>query len=66
MEIYVPIMIFIVMVEVIITALTFVDVDSSAHRYHDFTGIQGYILLLMKFSIYAYFAYKFITTKTHV
>ena len=38
MEIYIPIMLFIVMIEVVITALTFVDVDSSSHRYHDFAG----------------------------
>ena len=66
MEIYVPIMLFIVMVEVIITALTFVDVESSSHRYHDFTGIQGMILLVMKFSIWVYFAYKYFQTKPHV
>jgi hypothetical protein len=66
MEIYVPIMLFIVMVEVMITALTFVDVESSSHRYHDFAGIQGGILLVMKFSIWAYFAYKFYQTKAHV
>ena len=39
MEIYVPIMLLVVMVEIIITALTFIDVDSSSHRYHDFAGI---------------------------
>ena len=39
MEIYVPIMLLVVMVEIIITALTFIDLDSSSHRYHDFAGI---------------------------
>ena len=38
MEIYVPIMLLVVMVEIIMTALTFVDVDASSHRYHDFSG----------------------------
>ncbi len=60
MEIYIPIMLFVVMVEVIITALTFIDVDSSSHRYHDFAGIQGSILLIMKLGIWAYFMYTFI------
>lgn len=66
MEIYVPIMLFIVMVEVIITALTFVDIESSSHRYHDFAGIQGCILLVLKLGIWAYFLYKFIKTKAYV
>jgi hypothetical protein len=60
MEIYVPIMLFIVMVEIIITALTFVDVESSSHRYHDFAGVQGCILLILKLGIWAYFLYKYI------
>jgi hypothetical protein len=66
MEIYVPIMLFIVMVEVIITALTFVDIESSSHRYHDFAGIQGCILLVLKLGIWAYFLYKFIKIKAYV
>jgi|LauGreDrversion4_2_1035121.scaffolds.fasta_scaffold521472_1 hypothetical protein len=60
MEIYVPIMLFIVMVEIIITALTFVDIESSSHRYHDFSGVQGGILLTLKLGIWAYFLYKYI------
>ena len=38
MEIYVPIMALIVMVHVLVSALTFIDVDSQ-HKYHDFAGI---------------------------
>lgn len=38
MEIYVPIMALVVMVHVLVSALTFIDVDSQ-HKYHDFAGI---------------------------
>ena len=66
MEIYIPIMLFIVMIEVVITALTFVDVDSSSHRYHDFAGWQGLILLIMKIGLWAYFLYTYLNQRVHV
>lgn len=38
MEIYIPIMALVVMVHVLVSALTFIDMDSS-HKYHDFAGV---------------------------
>ena len=38
LEIYLPMTALIVMVQIIVAALTFVDVDAS-HKYHDFAGV---------------------------
>ena len=38
LEIFIPTMALIVMVHVMVSALTFVDVDAT-HKYHDFSGI---------------------------
>ena len=56
-EIYLPIGALIIMVHIVITALTFVDVDAS-HKYHDFAGIQGWILFTIKMAIWAFFIYR--------
>ncbi len=53
-EIYLPMTALVVMVQVIVAALTFVDIDAS-HKYHDFAGLQGWILLILKLVIYAYY-----------
>ena len=38
LEIYLPMTALVVMVQVIVAALTFVDIDAS-HKYHDFAGL---------------------------
>ena len=53
-EIYLPIGALVIMIHVVVAALTFVDIDAS-HKYHDFAGIQGWVLLALKVSIFAYF-----------
>ena len=55
-EIYLPIGAIVTMVHVVMTALTFVDLDAS-HKYHDFAGIQGFILYGLKFLIWLGFMY---------
>ena len=56
MEIYVPVLALVVMIHVLVAALTFIDVDSQ-HKYHDFAGIQGWVLLVTKLLLWFYFVY---------
>jgi hypothetical protein len=61
-EIFIPAIILIAMVHIIIATLTFVDID-AAHKHHDFAGLQGWILVVLKVIIYAYFLWCYITTR---
>jgi len=56
LEIYLPMTALVLMVQLILTALTFVDIDAS-HKYHDFSGVQGWCLFVLKLVIFAYFSY---------
>ena len=52
----------VVMIQVILAALTFVDIDAY-HKYHDFAGVQGWILFFLKLIIYAYYLWCIYETK---
>jgi len=65
LEIYLPMTALIVMVQIIVAALTFVDVDAS-HKYHDFAGIQGWVLFFLKTLVYAYYLWCMYDTKQKV
>ena len=56
LEVWVPMAILVLVVHIILIALLFVDVDAS-HKYHDFAGIQGWCLFVLKAILYAYFSY---------
>ena len=62
LEIYLPMTALVVMIQIITAALTFVDVDAS-HKYHDFSGVQGWVLFLLKMIIYAYYLWCIYETK---
>uniref|UniRef100_A0A7S3NVD6 GPR180/TMEM145 transmembrane domain-containing protein n=1 Tax=Euplotes crassus TaxID=5936 RepID=A0A7S3NVD6_EUPCR len=55
-DIYILSAIFIVMIHLLIGALTYID-DESHHKYHDFGGVQGVILVLLRVVIYGVFLY---------
>ena len=57
MEIYVPFMMLMIMVEMVISIITFLDVDAFSHRYHDFSGVLGIALIVTKSSLWLYFLY---------
>jgi len=56
-EIYLPIGSFILIFQILIAAFTFIDIDAS-HKYHDFAGIQGWVLFTVKLLTYLFFVYK--------
>ena len=60
-EIYVPVTAIIGIVHVLCCCLTYIDVDAS-HRYHDFSGSEGYMLLFTKIIIWVYFSYCYSVT----
>jgi len=62
MEIYVPVIALVSMIHVLVSALTFID-DDSQHKYHDFAGVQGWVLLATKMLLWIYFVYTYFKTK---
>ena len=44
-----------------VAALTFVDIDAN-HKYHDFAGVQGWVLFITKFILYGFFTYCYADT----
>ena len=53
-EIYLPLCMFVFTIHTVLVALLFVDMDAS-HKYHDFSGIQGWCLVVLKTLLFAYF-----------
>jgi len=56
LEIFIPGAALTVMIHVMVAALTFVDVDAN-HKYHDFSGVQGWVLLIAKLVLWGFFIY---------
>lgn len=54
-------MLFVIMVHMMITALTFVD-DDEYHKYHDFSGVQGIIVIILRFILFFAYLYGVYTT----
>jgi len=55
-DIYIIMMLFVLMVHMMITALTFVD-DDEHHKYHDFSGVQGIIIVILRLILLSAFLY---------
>lgn len=62
---YIPVIVLIAMIHFVIALLTIVDVD-EAHKHHGYDGFQGWVLVVMKLVIYAYFVWCYIDTKPHI
>ena len=60
-DIYIILMLFVIMVHMMITALTFVD-DDEYHKYHDFSGIQGIIVIILRFILFFAYLYGIYST----
>ncbi|CAI2370389.1 unnamed protein product [Moneuplotes crassus] len=55
-DIYILTAIFVIMIHLLIGALTYVD-DEEHHKYHDFGGVQGVILMILRLIIFGVFVY---------
>ena len=62
-EIYVPFSALTFIVQLILCALTFADMDAS-HKYHDFAGIQGWCLVCLKTGLLCFFVYCIYDSKS--
>ena len=56
MDVYLPVTFFILLVEILLAILTFSDIDAF-EKYHDFAGVQGWCLVILKTLVFAWFAY---------
>ena len=55
-DIYVILMLFVAMIHLMITALTYVD-DDEHHKYHDFAGVQGLIIVILRLILFAAYCF---------
>ena len=62
-EMYVPFSALTFLVQLILTVLTVVDMDAS-HKYHDFAGVLGWCLVILKTALFGFFAYCIWDTKS--
>lgn len=63
-DIYILCAIFVIMVHLLLTALTYVD-DAESHKFHDFGGLQGIILICVRVIIYGIVLYGISETMTN-
>jgi len=61
-DIYAPLMLLVIMVHLIMGALTVVDKDAH-HKYHDYHGLLGYVIILAKFILVGIFFWFYLSTK---
>ena len=64
-DIYIILMLFVAMVHMMLTALTFVD-DDEYHKYHDFSGIQGVIVIILRIILFIAYCYGFYSTYSEI
>jgi predicted ferric reductase len=55
----------IIAVHMVLAAMTYVDIDAH-HKYHDYSGIQGIFLILLKLILFAFFLYYNCTEKKNI
>ena len=56
LDIFLPVGAVVIVVHLTIAAMTYVDVDAY-HKYHDYAGIQGWVLIFFKLGLFVYYYY---------
>lgn len=56
LDVYLPVGAVVIVIHLTLAAMTYVDFDDY-HKYHDFAGIQGWVLILFKLGLFAYYHY---------
>ena len=59
---YIPIGVIVGAIHVIIGGLDFIDIDGS-HKYHDYAGYTGYVMLFTKISLLIGYIYQMMVTR---
>lgn len=49
----------------VLAAMTYVDIDAY-HKYHDFAGVQGWVLIILKLILFSYYLYSILAYKSSV
>ena len=65
LDITIPIGIFVVIMHALIGGLIFLD-NEEHHKFHDYQGIQGWLLVIFRFILYAGFIFGIVSTKNNV
>jgi cytochrome b561 len=61
-DIFVIILAFVIMIHMMIAGLTFIDYGES-YKYHDFGGVQGFILILLRIFLWVGFCVGIVMTR---
>jgi hypothetical protein len=56
LEFFVPVGSIIIALHLVLAAMTYIDFDSY-HKYHDFAGVQGVLLLILRLILFSYYIY---------
>ena len=65
LEVYLPVSSILIVIHLILAALTYIDVDAY-HKYHDFSGVQGFVLLTLRLGLFGYYIYCFYVNKDKI
>ncbi len=65
LDIYLPVGAIVIVVHLILAAMTYVDID-ALHKYHDYAGYQGIILVFMKMTLFSYYTYIVVSNKEKI
>ena len=63
LEIHIPLIAFVCLIQIVIAALTIIDFDAS-HKYHDYSGIQGWCLFALKIALFLYMLWCYCDSKS--
>ena len=64
-DIAVPIGLFVLVIHALIGGLIFVDNDEH-HKFHDYQGAQGILLIIFRILLFAAFSYGYCSTKAEI
>lgn len=56
LDIYLPVGSVVIIVHLTLAAMTYIDIDAH-HKYHDYSGVQGWVLILLKMGLFLYYLY---------
>lgn len=62
LDIYLPVGSVVIVVHLTLAAFTYIDFDAY-HKYHDYAGVQGWVLIFLKIGLFAYYLYCVQTNK---
>lgn len=54
-----------IVVHLTLAAMTYIDYDAH-HKYHDYSGVQGWVLILLKLGLFAYYMFCVLVSKDKI